>query len=201
MNKIIIIQARMNSKRLPGKVMLPICKIPQALLTYKRAINSGLKAIIATSNHKSDQIFSDILSKNDINHFRGNLNNPLKRIVNCLAKYKSNTIVVRLTADNVFPDGILIEELIDDFIKRSLKYLTTNDSESGLPKGLSIEITRLKYLREADNKAKTKFEKEHVTPFIINKYGKNIFTKYKSLNASYYNCTIDKFDEYIFISR
>ena len=201
MNKIIIIQARMNSKRLPGKVMLPICKIPQALLTYKRAINSGLKAIIATSNHKSDQIFSDILSKNDINHYRGNLNNPLKRIVNCLAKYKSNTIVVRLTADNVFPDGILIEELIDDFIKRSLKYLTTNDTESGLPKGLSIEITRLKYLREADNKAKTKFEKEHVTPFIINKYGKNTFTKYKSLNASNYNCTIDKFDEYIFISR
>ena len=91
--------------------------------------------------------------------------------------------------------------MIDDFIKRSLKYLTTNDTESGLPKGLSIEITRLKYLREADNKAKTKFEKEHVTPFIINKYGKNIFTKYKSLNASNYNCTIDKFDEYIFISR
>ena len=201
MDKIIIIQARMNSKRLPGKVILPICKIPQALLTYKRAINSGLEAIIATSNHKSDDILSDILSSNNVNYFRGNLNNPLKRIVNCLAKYKSNTVVVRLTADNVFPDGSLIEELIDDFIQRSLKYLTTNDSKSGLPKGLSVEITRLKYLREADNKAKTKFEKEHVTPFIINKYGKKIFTKYKLLNASSYNCTIDKLDEYIFLSR
>lgn len=201
MDKIIIIQARMNSKRLPGKVILPICKIPQALLTYKRAINSGLEAIIATSNHMSDDILSDILSSNNVNYFRGNLNNPLKRIVNCLAKYKSNTVVVRLTADNVFPDGSLIEELIDDFIQRSLKYLTTNDSKSGLPKGLSVEITRLKYLREADNKAKTKFEKEHVTPFIINKYGKKIFTKYKLLNASSYNCTIDKLEEYIFLSR
>ncbi len=201
MKKIIIIQARTNSKRLPGKVILPIVGIPQIVLASKRASNTGLNVLVAISNHKFDDNLANILKKNKIKYYRGSLNNPLKRFVEALIKYNDDTIVVRLTGDNLFPDGNLINEIITTFIQKENKFITTNDIKSGLPKGVSVEVTKLKYLREAEKYSKNKFEKEHVTPFIIKKYGKTIFTKYHKMKSNKYVCTVDTFEDYILVSK
>ena len=80
-----------------------------------------------------------------------------------------------MTADNVFPDGSLLDELEREFIQLGAEYLVCNGVNSGLPYGVSVEVTRVKYIREAKVKAVLDDDLEHVTPYIIRKYGTNGF--------------------------
>ncbi|HBM16712.1 MAG TPA: hypothetical protein DD381_10280 [Lentisphaeria bacterium] len=198
---IVILQARTNSRRLPGKVLLPINGLPIVVLAAKRAGNTGRNVIVATSNEQMDDGLCFTLSNFDIPFFRGNLDNVLHRFIACLAIYNDNTIVVRVTADNVFPDGTLIDLVESDFIKRQLDYICCIGEESGLPYGTSLEITRLKHLREAHDNAVDKHDYEHVMTYIARKYGRTYFQKYKHLQKSNYRSTIDTFEDYIRIIK
>lgn len=201
MNTIVVIQARTNSSRLPAKVLLPIAGLPIVVLSAKRAANTGLDTIVITSTEESDDILVKNLKTHKINHFRGSLDDTLNRFVTSLSSYHNDTIVVRLTADNVCPDGKLIDEVISDFLTRRLDYIICNGEDSGLPYGMSLEVTKLKLLREADKKSTSLFEKEHVTPYIIKHYGKSVFINYKKLGLGKINCTIDNLDDYLQLSK
>ena len=117
---IIIIQARTSSKRFPNKVMKLIEGIPIILLAIKRASNTGKKIIVATSNHKSDDKLVKLLKKENISYFRGNLKNVLSRFANLIKYYgyNKNQLIFRLTADNVFPDGHLLNEMEKYYLKK-----------------------------------------------------------------------------------
>src|SRR5467141_1165207 len=103
MNSIAILQARTNSSRLPGKVLLPIKGIPLAVLAAKRAANTGRNVLIATSVEPSDDGLAALIQSHGLSCFRGSLESPLDRVVNALFAYQDQTVVFRLTADNVFP--------------------------------------------------------------------------------------------------
>jgi spore coat polysaccharide biosynthesis protein SpsF len=201
MSSIVVIQARTNSTRLPGKVMLPISSIPIAVLAARRAANTGKKVIIATSNEETDDALCQELKKHRIEYFRGELNNVLKRFTSSLDGLSEDTIVFRLTADNTFPDGILLDELEREFIQNEVKYLVCNGANSGLPYGVSVEVTRVKYIREAEEKSELDDDLEHVTPYIVRKYGKIYYKGYKNLNLGSYRATIDTFEDYIMIQK
>jgi len=196
-NSIVIIQARTSSLRLPGKVMLPVKGIPVVVLAAKRASNTGKKVIVAISTEPSDDGLANLLESYKVNYSRGSLEDPLGRIVNTLRDYPNETIVFRLTADNVFPDGFLLDQIESEFLEKKLEYMICNGGGSGVPYGMSAEITRLYALREAEKNTKNKFDREHVMPFVIRKYGVTFFTKYKDLNKGHYRCTIDCFDDFI----
>ncbi len=196
MTNLIVIQARTNSSRLPGKVLLPINSIPIVVLAAKRAGNRGIPVIVATSIEKSDDDLVEVLINHDVDFHRGSLEDPLSRIVGAAKDYKDSTIIIRLTADNIFPDGALINEVKEYFIDSKLKYLLCNGLKSGLPYGVSIEITLLKYLRLSNDANLSQSEREHVTPHIIEKYGLTVFEKYKYLNKGQYRATIDAADDY-----
>lgn len=200
-NSVAVLQARTNSSRLPAKVLLPINGIPLVVLAAKRAANRGRKVIVATSYKPSDDALAKVLGKHTLECFRGSLNNTLKRIVNALSEYDNRTIVFRLTADNVFPDGLLLDEIEEEFLDRRLEYLCCNGIQSGLPYGLSVEVMYLESLRDAYNSSADPFDQEHVTPSIIRKYGKKYFQKYKALNKGNYRCTIDTIDDYFSIAK
>lgn len=201
MNSVIVLQARTNSSRLPGKVLLHLAGMPVAVLAAKRASNRGRPVIVATSNERTDDALADVLKKYEISCYRGSLNNTLLRIVSALEHYSDDTLVFRLTADNVIPDGLLLDEIEKDFIERNLDYLCCNGEQSGLPYGVSVELTKLKNLREAVASTNDKFDLEHVTPFVKRKFGENYFVKYKSLNLGNYRCTIDCLDDYLVIQQ
>lgn len=97
---IAIIQARMSSTRLPGKVMLPLAQKPVIWHVYNRAKQCKYvdEVIVATSTDKSDDKLVDFLKANNMNYYRGSLDNVLKRFMDIIYEKKPQ-FVVRITAD------------------------------------------------------------------------------------------------------
>ena len=201
MRTVAVIQARTSSSRLPGKVLLPIAGVPLAVLAAKRAGNTGIEVLTATSEDFRDNALASTVRAHGLKLFRGSLNDTLGRFVAALTDFEAETLVFRLTADNVFPDGTLLEELREDFLYREVPYIFCNGVQSGLPYGVSVELTRLKYLREANHDASASYDREHVTPYIIRKYGAIAFAKYREFGLGHYRATIDTIDDYVSVSE
>lgn len=201
MKSIALIQARLSSNRLPAKVLLPIQTIPLVVLAAKRASNTGIEVLVVTSTESSDDALCQELKTQDIKYYRGSLNNVLNRFVSALEEYDDKTIVFRLTADNSFPDGALLDELEENFKSQKLDYLICNGHKSGLPHGLSAEVMRVCTLREASSKTQNLYDLEHVTPYLRRKFGESYYEKYKTLKMGAYSCGIDIFDDYAIVAN
>lgn len=197
MKSIAVIQARTNSTRLPAKVLLPVGGMPLVVLAAKRASNTGRGVIVATSDQATDDLLVDTLAQHAIACFRGSLDDTLARVTQALAQWDDDTIVFRLTADNVFPNGALLDAMERDFVHRNLAYLACNGMASGLPYGVSAEVTRLRHLRDACAQATDAYDREHVTPYIRRQFGPAHFEGYKSLAMGQYRCTVDCLDDYL----
>jgi len=197
MKTVYLIQARTNSSRLPAKVLLPIAGLPIVVLAAKRAGNLGAEVKVITSVEASDDYLCHVLKQNEISFFRGDLNNTLKRFVDSMVGFDDETTIVRLTADNVFPDGEFIQQLLKEYTARKLKYICCMGEESGLPYGLSAEAFQLKDIREALTHNLSDYHLEHVTPYLVEKYGRSYFTPDKSLQLNLLSCTVDTFDDYL----
>lgn len=200
----IVVQSRISSMRLPAKALLPINGLPSAALCILRAGNLGGDIVLATSCHADDDILVHALNSYGIKIFRGSLDNVLDRFVRATEDLLADDIVVRLTADNVFPDGDFVEALVQQFISLNVDYLGTSSPFDGLPYGLSAEIFSVRMLREAALHATTDAEREHVTTWIRNngictytdasKFG--LDRRYDHLRS-----TIDNLDDYIRTAR
>ncbi|WP_417547459.1 aldo/keto reductase [Marinobacter segnicrescens] len=201
MKATLLLQARTNSSRLPAKVLLPVGGVPLVVLAARRAGNAGHPVKVVTSRESSDDLLCEVLSTWGIDYFRGELENTLKRFVDAIEGMADDHVIVRLTGDNVFPDGEFIDEMLQDFNQRGLAYLGCGGELSGLPYGVSAEVTRAGCLREAHRETNSRFEREHVTPWIIARYGRCSFERYRSLGMAHYRCTVDTLDDYLSVAR
>ncbi|MNJ17318.1 General stress protein 69 [compost metagenome] len=172
-----------------------------AVLAALRAANTGRPIIIATSSEQSDDVLAQAAREYGVSCHRGSLTSPLSRIVESLVDYPNETIVFRLTGDNVFPDGNLLDELEHEFIERKLSYLCCNGAASGLPYGMSAEVVWLRDLRWALSVAEDSFDQEHVTPLLRRRYGERYFDRYLSLGWGAGRCTVDCLDDYLMVQR
>lgn len=202
-NVIVGIQARTNSSRLPAKVLLPVGGIPLSVLAAKRVMGNPLFDVcVLTSNEESDDLLARTLDAYSIPYFRGDLNNVLKRYVDAFSAYSDDTILVRLTADNVFPDAKFLEEVVMHFVQANLDYVTTNGEGSILPYGMSVEVTRMSHIRNAYRSTNSEHDLEHVTPYIRHKFGTKIFQRHcLKQDLSRIRCTIDNLDDFLTINR
>ena len=197
----IVVQARTSSRRLPGKVLLNIRGHPLAALAAMRAGRTGRNVILATSHEPSDDALAATVKAHGIAVVRGPLDDVLTRFADALSGLNDADPVVRLTADNVVPDGDLIDEVVADFLARGLDYLTTSDIASGLPYGCAVEVTRAGHIRAADRHAHTSFEREHVTPWIRARFGATAYTARASLGCGHLRATIDCLDDFETVHR
>ena len=168
-DKCIFLQARMTSTRLPGKSIMVIGGYPLVVLAALRAGNTGLRVIVVTSEEKSDDELFEIVSSYGIECFRGNLSNVLLRFKEAsdFLNLQKQSLIVRLTGDNVVPDGNMIDELIQLFKKNvMINYIGANYPNDNLPYGVNAEVFRVQSLDDAFLNASTKFDLEHVTPWI-----------------------------------
>jgi spore coat polysaccharide biosynthesis protein SpsF len=192
-----VIQARVTSSRLPGKVLLPIRQYPAVVLAARRAANLGLRVVVATSNQSSDDMLVAILREQALSVARGPLEDVLQRFVIATQDLPDSTVVIRLTADNLFPDGAFISELADQLKRTGRDYMGTSFPEDGLPYGLSAEAFTVSALREADRQADTSFDREHVTPWLRRRSDASPFRpKELSTDLSHLRCTVDCMDDY-----
>ena len=151
-----IIQARVSSKRFPGKVLKKINEITileRVIYQVKGAFNSK-NIIVATSTRKKDLAICKICKKMGIKYYKGDLNNVAKRYYKILNKFKTNSFL-RVCADSPFIDPILINKCIRIFKRRKPDFLT-NVLPRSFPRGQSIEIFNSKIYKINFNKIKKK---------------------------------------------
>tara|TARA_Y100000294_G_scaffold173334_1_gene189340 strand:- start:414 stop:1118 length:705 start_codon:yes stop_codon:yes gene_type:complete len=204
---IVILQARCNSRRLPGKVLKKINNIPIIILCVKRLANKGHKVIVATSEKKSDDRLVRVLRKNSIKYFRGKLNDVYSRYVNIIKinNLKEDMLIVRATGDNILPDGNLINLLTKKIKNKKSDYLKIDTRKHHLPKGFTLEIFKVSELLKLNKVKLSKHHLEHVTLKIYEnkrKY-KNILIKEirQKKNLTHFRVTIDKKKDYIFMKN
>lgn len=193
---LVIVQARTGSRRLPGKALLNFHGRPLAILAAIRAGNRGARVVLATSEKPSDDALAALVLQHGITLVRGPLENVLARFEQALGTEPDDAPVVRLTADNLLPDGDLIAEVVEMFQAKNLDYVSTSDDTSGLPYGCSVEVTRAGHLRRASREARTVHEQEHVTPFIRRRFGNTVFTGHAALGCGHLRATIDCLDDF-----
>jgi len=188
-----IIQARMGSSRLPGKVLKPILGRPMIDLMIERVKWSKKldKIIVATSQNQQDDEIADYCNENSILCFRGDETNVLKRYYEAAMKFNASTIV-RLTSDCPLIDFNIIDKAIVLFEKNKYDFVSnTVPMPSTFPDGMDVEVFNFENLKKAYINAKLPSEKEHVT-FHFWKTG--LFNCYKfdyKYNYSDYRITVD----------
>lgn len=198
---LVIIQARTSSSRLPAKAIMMFRGQPLAVLAANRAATRGDDVVLATSEGSNDDLLVSTAKSAGVQIVRGSLDDVLDRFCIALGTSSDDRIVVRLTGDNILPDGDLIQEVVTELEKTGARYITTTNPESGLPYGLSVEVMRAGDLRAAQREAKTHFEREHVTPWIIDHLDSTVFRKYADLDLSRFRVTIDTFDDLVSMHR
>lgn len=165
-----IIQARMSSNRLPGKVLkaLPygsgISSLEQIVYRLQQ-VESIHEVIIATSTNKEDKAIVDMADSKGINVFTGSLNNILERFT-LAAKSFHFDHVVRITGDCPCIDPDIIEETIQKHLQEKADFTTTGALKRTFPIGIDAAVIKMQALEEAYQNADKDYEKEHVTPYI-----------------------------------
>ena len=164
---IAIIQARMNSRRLPGKTLMNINGKPLLLRVIDRLRKSKkiTKILIATSDSKEDKKIILFCKKYKISYFSGYLKDVSKRISDCLKLHSQEyDSFIRISADSPLLDINLLDKMISIFNKNDCEILT-NVFPRSFPKGQSVEIINKKVFLKHETKFKSPSDKEHVTKY------------------------------------
>jgi spore coat polysaccharide biosynthesis protein SpsF len=200
MNIGIVTQARMNSTRLPGKILKTICNKPILKYHIDRLKICNLKIFIATSHQPIDDQIVDFCYKNEISYYRGDEHNVLSRYYDCATLNHLDTII-RVTSDCPLIDGALISKALDCYLgfNDELVYLS-NAFTRTFPRGLDFEIFSYAALKTAYENATTTYQKEHVTPYIYENIEKiNIKDYLNSNDSSEYRITLDTIEDFSLI--
>jgi glutamate-1-semialdehyde 2,1-aminomutase len=163
-----IVQARMGSTRLPGKVLKEINGKPLIEILLQRLSRSKKidKIILATAENKENDILTETVEKLGLDVFRGSEEDVLERYYQAARRY-SPEAVVRITGDCPLIDPIIVDKAINTFFDKKVQYLN-NVTPPTYPDGMDVEVFSYQILEHAWENAKTLQEKEHVTPFIRN---------------------------------
>tara|TARA_A100001015_G_scaffold268519_1_gene319440 strand:- start:841 stop:1599 length:759 start_codon:yes stop_codon:yes gene_type:complete len=182
----VIIEARMNSSRLPGKMMKKILNKPiiDYLIDRLKLIKEVDQIIIATTKNKKDNLIVNFAKKKNINFYRGSENNVLQRVVRASEKYQVKNIV-SICGDN----PILDPNIIADMIKFHKKYkydCVTNSFVKSFPRGMDAVIVKQKLLQISLKYGSSKLYKEHVTLYTNHNQKKFKVKNYMSSKPTYW---------------
>ncbi|GAB3440874.1 cytidylyltransferase domain-containing protein [Insolitispirillum peregrinum] len=198
---IAILQARMSSTRLPGKVMKPIIGKPMIQLHVERLrrCKSIDKIIIATSTDDSDTVIHDFAKQENILVARGPLHNVLERYA-IAAQGFSPDHVLRVTADCPLADWRIIDKIVETHLELKTDYYS-NTLPMSFPDGLDAEIMRYDVLQEAHQRASTAYQKEHVTPYIKEHHDYKKACLQRKTDLSEVRWTVDTPEDFLFTSK
>ena len=189
-----IIQARMGSSRLPGKVLEKINDEDTILDYVLKQISHSKKiqqVVVATSDLSEDNIISEHLNNKKINFFRGSSDDVLDRYFQCAKKF-SFDIIIRITADNPLIDPSIVDKIIDKYLNQNYDFIS-NTLKRTFPYGTEVEVFSFNSLKKAWKNAKKPSEREHVTPFMYNLKNKfHLGNLENDNNFSFLRYTVDK---------
>jgi spore coat polysaccharide biosynthesis protein SpsF len=198
----VIIQARLNSSRLPGKVLLPLPQQEAKTILDHIIERAGLvqprpEIVLATSTSPENEVLEAAALKNNVHFFRGDEQDVLARFYHAAKAFRLETIV-RLTADNPFVDPVLLSQTLRAHEQTGADYTST----TGLPLGTNLEIFSFRALNQAFHEARLPEHREHVTPYI--RLHPGLFSLHhqeysgKGLGQAAWRLTIDNESDYAF---
>ena len=194
-----IIQARMGSTRLPGKVMKDLKGKPvlwHVIERVKQAKNID-QIIIATTTAKRDKIIFKKAKEWGIKAYQGSEEDVLARYYEVANKYEIDT-VVRITSDCPLIDPYVIDEIVEYYNKNNYTLVTNAGSDLNnrtYPRGLDTEVFSFEVLEKAYKNVEKKYQREHVTPYIYENYN-DIFYYKNNKDLSNYRLTLDTKEDF-----
>jgi len=203
MKIVAIIQARMGSTRLPGKVMKEIFGKPVILWDLNRISPSKLidEIVVAIPYGKENDVIVDTIKEyNDkIVTTRGSEDDVLDRYYQAAVQTNAD-VVVRITSDCPLIDPGVMDQVIKQFLDNDCDYCS-NLLIRTYPRGLDTEVFSFKSLEEAWNEAKKDYEREHVTPYIIENPDKfKLLNVANDIDLNHLRWTLDTKDDFEFIN-
>ena len=197
-----ILQARLSSSRLPGKVLKKIMGRPMLELQLERLGRCRKidKLIVATSVAREDRAIADLCDQLRVEVFRGDLDDVLDRFYQAASNYQPEHLI-RLTGDCPLTDPGLIDELIEFYFASDCDY-ASNSLEPTLPDGLDAEVFSFAALKCAWEEARLPSEREHATLYIHTHPALFKAANWKySRNFSHLRWTVDEPEDYELICR
>ena len=162
---VVILQARMSSKRLPGKVLEPVLGKPMIIRQLERVTRAQLDSVcVATSDMPEDDPIDSTVRDAGVGCFRGSLADVLDRYYRA-ASQLSASHVVRVTGDCPLIDPRVIDQVTQCHFRERNDY-TSNTLQRTYPDGMDVEVMRIEALEQAWTEADGEAEREHVTPYI-----------------------------------
>jgi len=194
-----IIQTRMGSTRLPGKVMMELCgkTVLEHVITRVKKAAQINEIIIATTTQKKDDIIAAEATRLGVKYFRGSEDDVLSRYYYA-AEQNNVDIVVRITSDCPLIDPNIIDELTL-FYKKNHYDIVTNagidPNQRTYPRGLDTEVFSFNVLENTFNNAKENYQREHVTPYIY-EHSKKVYYYKNDTDYSYHRWTLDTKEDF-----
>ena len=189
----VVTQARTSSTRLPGKVLEQVGD--RTLLEHHldRLAASGLPTLVATTTNVGDDALAGIARDRGLPVFRGSERDVLSRFAGCAREHDLD-VVVRVTSDCPLIDGGLVAQGVEEFLAADDADLyLSNCLTRSYPRGLDFEVFSATALLEADERATTPADREHVTPYLhTNRNGlMRLRNLTRATDASRFRVTVD----------
>jgi spore coat polysaccharide biosynthesis protein SpsF len=191
-----IVQARMSSSRLPGKVLMDLGGETVLARVVHRLRRSILvhQIVVATSMSEKDDAVVSECHRIQVQCFRGSEHDVLDRYYRC-AKTHATVALVRITADCPVIDSEVVDATIQAFLEDPCDY-SSNALVPAFPRGLDVEVFTMAALSRAWREARKPYEREHVTPYL---YEHPELFRLVSVQAdadySHYRWTLDTFED------
>lgn len=200
-----IIQARMGSTRLPGKVMMDLKGETVLHHVIERVKKSELidEIVIATTVKEKDNIIVEEAKRNDVKYFRGSEEDVLSRYYHSAVEFGLDAIV-RITSDCPLVDPFVIDEVVGLYSNNNY-FLVTNggagENDRTYPRGFDTAIFSFDVLKKAFENANQQYQREHVTPYIYENYPDKIYRYKNEKDLSDYRLTLDTPEDYELIKK
>lgn len=199
MKTVAIVQARMGSSRLPGKIMKTIAghHVIDLLLRRLRQAETVDEIVLATTEMKLDDPLANHVAEQGVRVVRGSEDDVLSRYLRAVDESGATT-VIRITGDCPFVMPELVDDMVSTFHARAscIDYLSNLDPPT-YPDGLDIEVFSADSLRRAGDEARDNFDREHVTPFLRREGGirREVISAERDLSAL--RLTVDEPDDLV----
>ncbi|MDO7845550.1 glycosyltransferase family protein [Hymenobacter sp. M29] len=201
-----VVQARMGSSRLPGKVLLPLAGQPLLVRMVERVQRARLAGtvVVATTTEAADDVLADLCAAHGIECFRGDALDLLDRHYQAARQHGAD-VVLKIPSDCPLIDPAIIDEVVRFYLDFAERYdFVSNLHPPTFPDGNDVEVMPFAALETAWREAKRPLEREHTTPFFWENPGRfqigNVTWDAGRDYSMSHRWTIDYPEDYAFIS-
>lgn len=163
MRIVAIVEARMTSSRLPGKVLMEVLEVPMLgrLINRLKQIPLIHDIVIATTINRQDDKICQLASKYGVHFYRGSENDVMSRVLEAGLKYRAD-VIVEITGDCPIIDIEITQDVIRQFLNGKYDYASNSNIRS-FPDGMDVQVFGIGTLIDSHSATTDKLHREHVT--------------------------------------